>query len=214
MAINGRLPAGDLGIIAGGRLAKPYALRWNLANAAVRRAGLPTVMPNGSMSSYRTYPQQLFLRDWWCSRGQCPNAAIPGTSNHGWGRAVDTNRRSVIQAHGARYGVRFPTDAPWEGWHTLVHLDPVKVPPPPLEDVLRKGTKNARSVKHLKAMLHAIPRKGKPGVRYFRKTWSFSGSYGASARYAVRRFQKDHGLKADGVVGPATWRALHKASRP
>jgi peptidoglycan hydrolase-like protein with peptidoglycan-binding domain len=34
------------------------------------------------------------------------------------------------------------------------------------------------------------------------------GDYGAKTAAAVKRFQRRHGLKADGVVGPATWRAL------
>jgi murein L,D-transpeptidase YcbB/YkuD len=213
MAVNGRLPDSDLRAIAGGRLAAAFAVRWNLANAAVRAHGLPTVMPNGSMSSYRTFAQQVFLRAEWCQRGQCQNAAVPGTSNHGWGRAVDTNRRSTIQQYGARYGVRFPTDAPWEGWHTLVHLDAIPAPaPPPLEATLHKGVRNGRSVRHLKRMLHQIPRKRqRGGVRYWRKTWPVTGSFGPTTVYAVKLFQRDHLIKADGVVGPATWHAIHKA---
>ncbi len=38
------------------------------------------------------------------------------------------------------------------------------------------------------------------------------GVYGKQTTNAVRRFQYDYGLKVDGVVGPATWAALHKVS--
>jgi len=34
------------------------------------------------------------------------------------------------------------------------------------------------------------------------------GDYGARTAAAVKRFQRRNGLKADGVVGPSTWRAL------
>jgi len=38
---------------------------------------------------YRDYAGQVFWRKYWCDRGLCDNAAVPGTSNHGWAKAVD-----------------------------------------------------------------------------------------------------------------------------
>ena len=35
--------------------------------------------------------------------------------------------------------------------------------------------------------------------------------YGKQTKRAVKRFQRRHGLAADGVVGPATWAALKRA---
>ncbi len=40
-------------------------------------------------SCYRTYAEQVALRNWWCYFGLCQFAAVPGTSTHGWGKAVD-----------------------------------------------------------------------------------------------------------------------------
>ena len=40
-------------------------------------------------SCYRTYDEQVALRNFWCGIGLCQYAAIPGTSTHGWGKAVD-----------------------------------------------------------------------------------------------------------------------------
>jgi len=40
-------------------------------------------------SCYRTDQKQVDARKKWCDAGQCDMAALPGTSNHGWGRAVD-----------------------------------------------------------------------------------------------------------------------------
>ena len=34
------------------------------------------------------------------------------------------------------------------------------------------------------------------------------GRYGAKTEAAVKAFQKDHGLVADGITGPRTWEAL------
>jgi peptidoglycan hydrolase-like protein with peptidoglycan-binding domain len=46
---------------------------------------------------------------------------------------------------------------------------------------------------------------------------NITGYYGAITKHAVKAFQRDHGLRADGVVGPSTKRALgmkkgHKAT--
>lgn len=40
------------------------------------------------------------------------------------------------------------------------------------------------------------------------------GKFGAKTEAAVKAFQKDHGLKVDGIVGPMTWDALEKAVGP
>ena len=40
-----------------------------------------------------------------------------------------------------------------------------------------------------------------------------TGYYGNQTRAAVKRFQKRHGLKADGIAGPATLRALGVSAR-
>jgi hypothetical protein len=40
-------------------------------------------------SCYRTYEMQEWWRNFYCFFGSCDFAAVPGTSVHGWGRAVD-----------------------------------------------------------------------------------------------------------------------------
>lgn len=48
-----------------------------------------------------------------------------------------------------------------------------------------------------------------------RDVWGYSvgssgidGDFGKSTRNAVKAFQGNHGLKADGIVGPKTWKKL------
>ena len=42
-----------------------------------------------AIGCYRDYAGQVATRDEWCGKGACQMAAVPGTSNHGWGKAVD-----------------------------------------------------------------------------------------------------------------------------
>lgn len=64
------------------------------------------IAPLGSNSSYRTYAaQQGFWNLYRSGRGNV--AAYPGTSNHGWGRAVDVASQTMayyIRRYGARFG--------------------------------------------------------------------------------------------------------------
>ena len=46
-------------------------------------------MPPRLTSCYRDLDMQRWWRDYYCGQGSCGMAAVPGTSVHGWGRAVD-----------------------------------------------------------------------------------------------------------------------------
>jgi hypothetical protein len=88
-------------------LVRPAARAWRALCAAALKAG-HTLKASGAASSYRTYAEQerLFrqrfttspvsgtVRLWngvrWYLRPGVALAAVPGTSNHGWGSAVDT----------------------------------------------------------------------------------------------------------------------------
>lgn len=121
MAQNGRLPASDLAPIAGGQLAKANgcAASWNAMNVEARRLGLE-LRPTGSKSSYRTFAQQQELWNLYRS-GKGNLAATPGTSNHGWGLAVDLatqSMRAMVDRIGRKYGwAKEWSDAPSEWWH-------------------------------------------------------------------------------------------------
>jgi LAS superfamily LD-carboxypeptidase LdcB len=94
---------------------------------------LPIVPPRNE-SCYRTYEMQVWWRDLYCGVGHCEFAAVPGTSIHGWGRAVDFEDKWLgklnfespayvwLQLHAAAYGFVHPAwaepggSAP-EPWH-------------------------------------------------------------------------------------------------
>lgn len=86
VARNGVFSAANTDPIPGGRLWPEAALTWNAMRAAfVADGGNPDhFQPGGPASSARSIAQQQHF-----FANQPPPAAFPGTSNHGWGIAVD-----------------------------------------------------------------------------------------------------------------------------
>lgn len=200
---NGRYPASALAAIPGGWLAKPYAARWNVMCFLARAIDGSCPMPNGPLSSYRNLAGQVYLRNLWCSRGQCGNAAVPGTSNHGDGRAVDNGNLQQAYQYGGTCGIREPSDAPWEDWHALIRLEGV-TRPPAVARVIRKGSRPGRDIQTLQVLLRR--------AGYLRDSWHAHTKYTLTVRRAVRAFQKHAHLHVDGVVGPKTLAALRRAA--
>jgi hypothetical protein len=196
VADNGRLPASDLAPIPGGELRKDAAAAWN---AGPGKAGL---RPTGPRSSYRTYDEQVYFWNLYQS-GQGALAAYPGTSNHGWGVAVDLAEpwmREWIDTYGAAYGWK-KTEA-WSEWWHVNYVGGYE--PKPTFKVLRLGSRGKRVVKLTRRL--SFTRRSN-AERYLRRWyWRFK----RPVRRAVVRFQRDHGLKVDGIVGPRTWNAIER----
>ena len=120
MAENGRLPDSALAPIAGGgRLADDAAAAWNaLAQKVYRETGHRL----SASEAYRTYARQVYFWNLYTS-GQGNLAARPGTSNHGWAKAVDLDDytdREMVDRFGAPFGwSKSWSDAPSEWWHIL-----------------------------------------------------------------------------------------------
>lgn len=206
--LNGRLPASVLAPIPGGRLRKDAAAAWNAMNAeSVRRWGIH-LRPLGGMSAYRTLGEQDYLWDHSAHPHDTNWVARPGTSNHGWGLAVDLATRAmrwVIDQIGHKYGFsKACSDAPGEWWH--IKYNPACTgatwkPKRPLPVVrYRRGhLMRGRQVKRLNKILRGL------GFKTVRRGAAY---YGWFSMRAVKRIQKKHGLKPDGIVGPKTWRLL------
>lgn len=220
---NGRIPSSALlGIPGNGRLIRSAALCYIAMSQAASKVGVSMALWESRMRrTYREYAAQVYARQYWCNLGKCGNAAVPGTSNHGWGINVDLmsmTQRSYIDRHGARYGFSKKwSDAAWEWWH-ITWRNVGFNPPPPGPRTLKRGVRPGNDVKHLEWMLQHIPlahpnkpTPSKGQKRYFRQSWKRRRGYGLRVERAVRLFQRDHGLKADGVVGPATWKKIKAA---
>ncbi len=100
--VNGRMPDSALTVISPAcRVPHDLAPRLQAMLEAARIAGvelaperssyLPpgTPTPPEMTSCYRSVEMQVWWRDYYCSIGRCGQAAVPGTSKHGLGRAVD-----------------------------------------------------------------------------------------------------------------------------
>ena len=115
---NGKVPRDALTPIGQGGhvLYAPAATSFQAMRAAAARDGLELKITD----SYRTYDQQVELA---ARKGLSKNggwAAVPGTSNHGWGLAVDANVNDPkmfawLQQHGHEYG--WVQEASREPWH-------------------------------------------------------------------------------------------------
>ena len=166
------------------------------------------VIGNGPDSYYRPIRRQVYWRQWWCAQGKCQNAAVPGFSNHGDGKAVDTGRRRTVWRYGRPFGWGPCTDAPWEPWHTK-QCRAFRRPNPgpnPLSPILRRGSGGRGQARHVRTAQRLLRHHG-INVRV-------DGDFGPRMTAAVKRFQRRAGLKRpDGVIGPRTWSALKRKRR-
>jgi hypothetical protein len=114
---NGRIPSSALQQVGttGHRLWEPAAEQLTRLVQDARRAGVHI----GITDSYRSYAAQVDVAQRKGLYSQGGLAAVPGTSDHGWGMAVDLDLDAKAQAwmrsHGAAYG--FHEDTPREPWH-------------------------------------------------------------------------------------------------
>jgi len=104
-------PCGDV------YLASNAAAAWeSMRQESLRLYGMD-LYPDGTLSGYRSYAQQLYLYNLYLS-GQGSLAAVPGTSSHEYGIALDLaepSMRTVVDQIGANYGWA-KTEAPDEWW--------------------------------------------------------------------------------------------------
>lgn len=219
---NGRIPDGFLKPIYQGRLIARAAASWNAMNVEARRRGV-LLRPLGSLSSYRDYAGQVFLYAHCAHRGWC---AYPGTSNHGWGTTVDLgdggrgSMRAFINAHGSYYGwAKRCSDASWEPWHIKWNPGCAGArwhgrDPGPLGRSCKGALVNGHCRPILRRGSHGHPAAVRLLQRSLRRAGYCSvkvnGHYDRLTRSRVKRLQRRSGLKADAVVGVASWRKIEQ----
>ena len=121
---NGRIPAEALAQVGDTRhrLHEPAANALNILMADAEAAGITI----GITDSYRPLAMQENLAERKGLYSQGGLAAVPGTSNHGWGLATDLNldgpALAWMRENAARYG--YVEDVPREPWHWTYRPDP------------------------------------------------------------------------------------------
>ena len=93
----------------------------------------------------------------------------------------------------------------WTHWGVPACVDgdvPTPTPPTPTKPTLKKGSSGQYVTLLQTELINRGYSCGKSGA---------DGKFGNDTLAAVKAFQKDHGLTADGIVGPKTWAALDNA---
>jgi LAS superfamily LD-carboxypeptidase LdcB len=123
---NGALPASMLTTVSNCLVATSAAnsLREMLAAAAAAKVNLY------GGSCYRNYAGQVAAREAWCEQGACQMAAVPGTSNHGWGKAIDFGSNAGMTFESPAY--KWLKEFAWVyGWNHPAWAGPTGSAPEP-----------------------------------------------------------------------------------
>jgi Putative peptidoglycan binding domain/D-alanyl-D-alanine carboxypeptidase len=203
VSTNGYLPLSELASIRGGFLRHDAAAAFNaMDRASVERYNVP-LFPASPVSSYRSYAQQVLVWNLYRA-GKAPPTAVPGTSAHGWGIAIDLatpQMRGVVDAIGARFGwSKTWSDAPAEWWHVTYRADAGEPPP--------------EEVPHTVPILCPEDEGDGPAVlqQALRAAGAgdliVDGHFGPATERAVTEVQAREGLAVDGIAGEQTIAAL------
>jgi D-alanyl-D-alanine dipeptidase len=206
--LNGRIPRAALSPITRAANGEQAYLAHNAAKAFMamnaeseHRFGV-TLRVTSARTAYRPYSDQVFFWNLYVS-GRGNLAARPGSSNHGYGVAVDLanpRMRSIVDQIGAKYGwAKKWSDAPSEWWHIKYRPGVWNGKSPyAAKPTVKPGATGKKAVQLKKAM-------HKHGLKKFKV---HTPVYGPTAVAAIKRLQKKHHLKADGIVGAKTWKLL------
>lgn len=228
---NGRIPAALLCAVPS--RAPPQYLRcdaaraWNAMHKAAKQLAGVLIAPCAGACAYRDLAGQYRVRREACARGRCYMAAVPGTSNHGLGVAVDLGdggvgaMRAIINRIGARFGwQKRCSDAGWEPWH-------VKYNPACTGATFKPGSTHRAACKGVRirgTCYHTLRRGHARGHRQEVRLVSRildrnciptpnHGKYTRAVRRSVKTFQRRAHLRANGVVAARTWRKLLRHRR-
>ncbi|QDH71339.1 peptidoglycan-binding protein [Marilutibacter alkalisoli] len=100
-----------------------------------------------------------------------------------------------------------------EAWRVATAIDPEQrtqarpsaARTDPLADGLLRHGEKGDPIRELQQSLHELGYTGRDG-----KPLSLDGDFGANTGHAVRAYQREHGLKVDGIAGPRTLESIEQ----
>ena len=141
----------------------------------------------------------------WGGIGTLPD--VPGLCLHKKGHVGYTvGGGFAVEWRGTKWGCvkARVADRPWTEWFALPFIDYGDAPLPVPKRTLRRGSSGAEVMELQKA----LNSQGKDGRSV--PPLQMDGVFGKLTEAAVRAFQRNNGLKADGICGPVTWAAVNK----
>lgn len=214
---NGRIPASQLTAIHPyGSLLHEAAVAYEAMRAAALADGV-VLKPSGPRdSTYRDLAGQRRMRVFWCGEGHCEKAAIIGTSNHGWGRAVDFWLDAAgkvyrwLVAHAATYGFSHAEGARvGELWH-WVSVKAYK----PKRDPLWYMTDRERRLFREYLVLHAVKHPSRQQLARRRAVWHWLKDQRGRIYHEAHRDRRGwNSPESKRAHRLARWRALYKITR-
>jgi hypothetical protein len=193
----------------GERVSKPHAA---ILRSYERKFGTPVQINDGA----RTIPEQWDRWNTYQRGGPLaayPNASAPhikdGADNH----ALDINsgnapgQASHVAAYYKSLGVNVAFNVPGEAWHMdTLDVGSLRDAAKKVDSILKVGSFGPAVVR-LKKLLYD---KGYRNFSGKRSSNRYRPMFNKWTRAAVKRFQREHGLTPDGVVGPATMKKLER----
>lgn len=135
-------------------------------------------------------------------------AVFTGDSNNKGHIGLYIGNDYVIEASGTNAGVITTTisGGKWKYWGELKNVDygaeisDEVIAIEPTRPMIKKGNKG----KWVKELQTQLQKKG-----YDLGKWGVDGDFGSATESAVKAFQADYGLTADGIVGEKTWEKIY-----
>ena len=137
-------------------------------------------------------------------------AVFTGTDANKGHVGLYVGNNTVIEASGTNAGVITTTitGGKWTYWGELKGVDygEENVNDLPVVEPFKPTLKRGNKGNYVKELQTALSNRG-----YDLGSYGIDGDFGKATEAAVKAFQKDNGLTADGIVGEKTWEALKTA---